>query len=64
MIGTAGVGTLGAEWWYFEITSLMAGYLGIAALSAHAIGANMAKLSYIFPLAFAVATATRCVRIC
>jgi MATE family multidrug resistance protein len=55
-LGAPGALMLGLESWSFDVTSIFAGYLGEAALGAHAIMLNVIALTFVaFPLALSIA---------
>jgi MATE family multidrug resistance protein len=47
------------EYWAFSITTLWAGLLGIEALGAHTIAITLASLTFMVPMGFSFAAATR-----
>jgi MATE family multidrug resistance protein len=49
----------GLEGWAFQITGLMAGWLGETQLAAHAIVLNLASLSFMLALGVSIGAATR-----
>jgi MATE family multidrug resistance protein len=50
---------LALEMWAFQITTLLAGYLGAASLAAHAIVINLASMTFMVPLGVSMAAVTR-----
>lgn len=49
----------GLEAWAFQISTLMAGWLGEVPLAAHTIVINLASLSFMVPLGLSIGAATR-----
>lgn len=49
----------GLEMWAFQLTTLMAGWLGEAQLAAHVIALNIASLSFMVPLGISQAASAR-----
>lgn len=47
------------EMWAFAASSLLAGWLGAAALAAHSVALKLASVSYMVPLGISIAAATR-----
>lgn len=50
---------IGLELWAFQIATLWAGRLGTSALASHQIALNLASVSFMVPLGFAIAASTR-----
>ena len=50
---------IAVEVWAFNVTTLMAGWLGATAVAAHTAVLNMASLSFMVPLGLSAAAATR-----
>ena len=50
---------LGLEMWAFQAATLLAGWIGEAALAANTVAINLASLSFMVPLGISMATVTR-----
>ena len=57
-LGLPGVGMMCAEWWGFEIHTLVAAQLGTAALAAQSIVISLTGLVFMVPMAVGIAAAT------
>ncbi|KXS16294.1 MATE efflux family protein [Gonapodya prolifera JEL478] len=58
-LGVPGAMMVAAEWWAFELTSLLAGWLGPHSLASHSIITTTGSLTYMLPLGVAVAVTNR-----
>ncbi|KXS11647.1 MATE efflux family protein [Gonapodya prolifera JEL478] len=55
----AGIVVVAGEWWAWEVGTLLAGVLGTASLSAHAMVLSLCSLTAMVPMGLGVAASTR-----
>ncbi|KAI9034178.1 mate-domain-containing protein [Hyaloraphidium curvatum] len=58
-LGLPGVLQVGAEWWAWEVSSLMSGWLGTRPLAAQSVLITVTTVTYCIPLGLAVAASVR-----
>lgn len=59
LLGLPGVLQVGAEWWAWEASSLMAGWMGTESLAAQSVLMTVSTVTYCIPLGLSVAASVR-----
>jgi MATE family multidrug resistance protein len=59
LLGLPGVLQVGAEWWAWEASSVMSGWLGTKALAAQSVLITVTTVTYCIPLGLSVAASVR-----
>lgn len=59
VLGLPGVLQVGAEWWAWEVSSVMSGWLGTKSLAAQSVLITVTTITYCIPLGLSVAASVR-----